>query len=83
MKSYKLTLDERLEKYPPRRFACAYCHDEVFIDNSDMSLPIDKRTRFCSRRCERQWWRRETRHPTHLTNMHKQEAFHDVNKYDE
>lgn len=70
----KLTLEERIEKYPPRIFECAWCKKWVVIDNSNMTAPVDKRTRFCCAHCEKQWWRKETRHPTSLTNMYKAQA---------
>ena len=74
-----MTKEQRLIKYPTIRFECAWCKREVVTDSSDK---VDKRTRFCCAKCERQWWRRKTRHPTKLTNLYKSQVFRDVNKYD-
>ena len=74
-----MTKVERLEKYPQIRFDCAWCKREVITDSTEK---VDKRTRFCCAKCERQWWRKKTRHPTHLTNLSAHEVFRDVNKYD-
>lgn len=74
-----LTKVERLEKYPSIQFECAWCKIEVITDSTDK---VDKRTRFCCAKCERQWWRRETRHPLKLTVLYKNQAFRDVNKFD-
>ena len=79
----RLTQQEIEERYPVREFECANCHRKVVTDNSMGYKGIDKRTRFCCAHCERQYWRKVTRHPTHLTNMLKWEAFRDVNKFDE
>ena len=81
--SKRLTPQEIEERYPVRKFDCAYCHRNVVTNNATGYQGIDRRTKFCCARCERQYWRKVTRHPTHLTNMLKWEAFRDVNKYDE
>lgn len=40
----------------PRKFACARCGKEVTV-----SKPNDKRTRFCSERCEKLYWKKPHR----------------------
>ena len=78
----RLTQQEIDERYPVREFECANCHRNVVTDNSNGPQGIDKRTPSCCDNCEKQYWRKVTRHPTHLTNMLKWEAFRDVNKFD-
>lgn len=36
----------------PREFRCAYCGDNVYIDDTK-----DKRVKYCSAKCEKQYWR--------------------------
>jgi hypothetical protein len=74
-----MTKEQRLKKYPSLEFECSWCGDLVITDSSER---IDKRSRFCCARCERQYWRKVTRHPTHLTNLYAYQVFRDVNKYD-
>lgn len=45
-----------LAKRVPRRFTCARCGKEVFV-----SEPYDRRTRFCSERCEKLYWKKPHR----------------------
>ena len=49
----------------PREFHCRYCHAYVYISAKEMD---DHRSVFCCARCEREYWRKATKHPTHLTN---------------
>lgn len=75
-----MTKEERLAKYPSITFSCAWCKRTVTTDSTEK---VDKRKRFCCAKCERQYWRHVTRHPTHLTNKLEWEVFKwDVNKYD-
>lgn len=49
----------------PREFHCRYCHAYVYISANEID---DHRSVFCCARCEREYWRKVTKHPTHLTN---------------
>lgn len=49
----------------PREFDCRYCHRHISVGVDDLK---DRRSVFCCAKCERQYWRETTRHPTHLTN---------------
>lgn len=60
-----MTREERMKKYPSIRFECALCGIEVVTDSTER---CDKRTRFCCAKCERQWWRKETRHKKESKN---------------
>lgn len=53
-----MTMSERLERYPQKRFTCAWCKNEVVTDSTEK---VDKRTRFCCARCERKYWKK-TKH---------------------
>lgn len=81
--SRAMTQAERDEKYPQRRFQCAYCFHEVITENASRECGIDKRTRFCCEACQVKYWKHPKRNATRLTNMYKNQAFRDVNKYDE
>ena len=49
----------------PREFYCRYCHRYCYISARDL---YDHRSVFCSAKCEREYWRKVTKHPTNLTN---------------
>lgn len=55
-----MTEEERVKRFPSITFLCANCHCVV---TTDSHLQMDKRTRFCSAKCEKNYWRRVTRHP--------------------
>lgn len=58
-KFLNMTPEEKEKAFPSLRFKCANCGKEVITD----SVKRDRRTRFCCAQCERQYWRRVTRHP--------------------
>lgn len=59
MQKEAMTKEQRIAKYPSLRFECAYCGKSVTTDSTER---LDKRTRFCCAVCERQYWRKVTRH---------------------
>lgn len=54
----------------PREFYCRYCRRYCYISARDLS---DQRSVFCCAQCEREYWRKRTKHPTSLTNWHTSE----------
>lgn len=54
-----MTKEERIKRYPPVTFVCLHCGKTVVTDSSER---IDRRTKFCSKACERAHWRKITRH---------------------
>lgn len=72
--------EERIAKYPTIRFNCAKCKKLVIADSTN---ELDKRTRFCCAKCERNYWRHPPKNPTHLRNHLNYERDLDPNKYDE
>lgn len=57
--------------YPSIRFSCAKCGRIVITDGKK-----DKRSRFCSRECERKYWRHPPHeHPTCNTMFHNVEDY--------
>ena len=55
-----MTEEERVKRFPSITFLCANCHCVV---TTDSRFQIDKRTRFCCAKCEKDYWRMVTRHP--------------------
>lgn len=40
-----------------RKFKCKHCEQSVEVDN-----PKDKRVKYCSSQCEKEYWRQLTKH---------------------
>ena len=68
---YRRTHDMKAE-YPSISFRCAKCGRMVVTDGTSQ----DKRTRFCSAECEKNWWR----HPPY-EHDHKNQNFRSIAAY--
>ena len=55
-----MTEEERVARFPSVTFLCANCRRVVTTDSRGH---LDKRTRFCCAKCEKDYWRKVTRHP--------------------
>ena len=64
----------------PREFDCRYCGRHVVVPIDDLT---DKRSVYCSARCERQFWRFVTKkHPTHLTNYPSEQCYRWIEEHE-
>lgn len=63
------------ELYPSLRFECACCGKTVITEEGSR----DKRTRFCSPECEREYWRHQ--YLKENVSTHQRMNFHSVEEY--
>ena len=65
-------------EYPPITFTCSHCGRSVTTEGGVR----DKRTRFCSQKCEKKYWRHPPHdNPTNRTNFGCVERYISYEKY--